>query len=93
MSESEKARRRVFGTILKNAVFSWQIAATFVFTVMLFLLAPEPFEFWQPWFWFVAGGMTGGCRFFDLRGTWADLAGHSLKAHRARARAIEEGRT
>ena len=60
MSEKERARQRVFGTILKNALLSWQVAATMVFTVMLFLLAPQPFAFWEPWFWFVAGGMTTG---------------------------------
>lgn len=60
MSEREKIRQRAFGAILMNAVLSWQVAVTALFTILLVILQPQPFEFWQPWFWLVAGVLTGG---------------------------------
>ncbi len=58
MSEREKIRQRAFGALLMNAVLSWQVAVTVLFTVLLVILAPQPFEFWQDWFWLVGGALT-----------------------------------
>lgn len=60
MSEREKIRQRAFGAILMNAVLSWQVALTALFTVLLVILQPQPFEFWEPWFWLIGGVLTGG---------------------------------
>jgi hypothetical protein len=59
MSQRDKIRQRAFGAVLQNALFSWQIAVTIVFTVLLVILAPEPFAFWQSWYWLVGGAATG----------------------------------
>lgn len=59
MEEREKIRQRAFNAILSNAILSWQVAVTVIFTILLFLLQPEPFEFWQNWFWLVLGGGAG----------------------------------
>lgn len=58
MSETEKVRQRLFMTLLTHSLFSWQIAVTVIFTVLLFLLAPTPFDFWESWFWLVGGVLT-----------------------------------
>jgi hypothetical protein len=60
MSERDQIRNRALGAILQRSILSWQVAATVIFTIMLFLLAPAPFEFWEPWFWFVAGALASG---------------------------------
>lgn len=60
MPETDNLRRRALGTILTNAIFSWQLALTILFTVLLFILAPTPFEFWQSWYWLVAGLVASG---------------------------------
>jgi hypothetical protein len=48
-------RRRAFGAILRNAIFSWQSFITIAITAVLFVAFPTPFPFWQPWFWLIAG--------------------------------------
>lgn len=60
MSDQDKIRQRAMGAVLSNAIFSWQVAVTVVFTLLLIFLVPEPFEFWQSWFWLVGGGFTAG---------------------------------
>ncbi len=54
----ENIRRRAFNALLQNALLSWQTAITLVMTLVLFLFVPEPFAFWQPWFWLVLGGLA-----------------------------------
>lgn len=56
MSNSDSTRRRALGAILRNAIFSWQSLITVAITGVLFAFVPQPFDFWQPWFWLVAGG-------------------------------------
>lgn len=60
MSESEKMRERARQVIVRNAVLSWQVAMTVVLTLVLFFMAPQPFEFWQSWFWLIAGAAATG---------------------------------
>jgi hypothetical protein len=57
-NEREEVRQRVVGAVIQKAVFSWQVALTVVFTLLLFVVAPQPFEFWQDWFWLVGGGLA-----------------------------------
>lgn len=45
---------------MQRAVFSWQVAVTVLFTLLLYGLSPQPFEFWQDWFWLVGGALTAG---------------------------------
>ncbi|GAB4522815.1 MAG: hypothetical protein OHK0046_35890 [Anaerolineae bacterium] len=60
MSEREVVRQRAFGAVLRNAVFSWQVAVTILFTALLVILQPEPFAFWESWFWLVGGAAAAG---------------------------------
>ncbi|MFW5772015.1 MAG: hypothetical protein ACOCZH_01740 [Phototrophicaceae bacterium] len=60
MSESEKIRQRALGAVLQNAVLSWQVLVTVVLTLVLFFLAPQPFDFWQSWFWLIGGAAAAG---------------------------------
>jgi len=52
------ARQRVLNALLQSALLSWQTAITLVVTLVLFVFAPQPFEFWQPWFWLVLGALA-----------------------------------
>jgi len=56
MSERDSIPQRATTAILQKAIFSWQMAVTIAFTLALFALGPQPFDFWQNWFWLVAGG-------------------------------------
>lgn len=61
MTENKDAvRRQAMGAVLQRAILSWQVAVTVAFTLLLFALGPEPFAFWQDWFWLVAGGLAAG---------------------------------
>jgi predicted RNase H-like nuclease (RuvC/YqgF family) len=60
MSEREQIRQRAVGAVVRNALLSWQVAFTLVITVLLYFLVPEPFAFWQDWFWLILGGLTAG---------------------------------
>lgn len=51
-------RRRAFGAILSSALLSWQSLITIAITAVLFLFVPQPFEWWQAWFWLVAGAVA-----------------------------------
>ena len=58
MSDRDSLPESATGVILQKAIFSWQVAVTVIFTLLLFALEPMPFEFWQSWFWLLAGGAT-----------------------------------
>lgn len=58
--DRDGVRQQAVGAVLQRAIFSWQVAVTVVFTLLLFGLAPQPFDFWQNWFWLVGGGLTAG---------------------------------
>jgi hypothetical protein len=53
-----EVRERAVGAVLRSAVISWQTALTLVMTGILYFAVPEPFAFWQPWFWLVLGGLA-----------------------------------
>ncbi|MCC6804742.1 MAG: hypothetical protein IT319_17800 [Anaerolineae bacterium] len=54
MAENE-VRTRATGAVITNALFRWESLVTIAVTAILFLFVPNPFTFWQPWFWIVAG--------------------------------------
>jgi hypothetical protein len=58
--DKDQAKRNLILPVLKEAVASWQMAFTVIFTTLLFFAAPTPFEGWQPWFWLVGGGLAAG---------------------------------
>lgn len=53
-----QVRSRALGAVLTNALFRWESLLTIVITAILFLFVPQPFEWWQPWFWIVAGAIA-----------------------------------
>lgn len=55
---SNDVQGRATGAILANALFRWETAVTLAVTALLFLFFPQPFEFWQPWFWLVGGALA-----------------------------------
>jgi hypothetical protein len=55
---AQEVRQRATSAVLRNAIFSWQTAVTLLVTVILFFAVPNPFSFWQAWFWLVLGGMA-----------------------------------
>ncbi|MFZ4814193.1 MAG: hypothetical protein ACOYL5_06645 [Phototrophicaceae bacterium] len=54
----QEVRQRATLAVLRNAIMSWQSLATIGITAGLLLLVPEPFPFWQTWFWLIGGGVA-----------------------------------
>lgn len=52
---TDPTRQRALGAIISNALFRWETAVTLAMTAILYLFVPQPFDWWQPWFW-IAGG-------------------------------------
>jgi hypothetical protein len=48
-------RTRATGAVISNALFRWESLVTVAITAILFLFVPQPFTWWSPWFWVVAG--------------------------------------
>jgi hypothetical protein len=48
-------RSRATGAVITNALFRWESLVTVAVTAILFLFVPQPFDWWSPWFWVVAG--------------------------------------
>ncbi|HRL13059.1 MAG TPA: hypothetical protein PKX07_14340 [Aggregatilineales bacterium] len=57
-TERDEIRRKATGAVLRNAVFSWQVAITLVMTAILYFFVPIDLPFWQQWFWLIAGGLA-----------------------------------
>ncbi len=57
-NHSEEIRQRALGAVLANAFLRWESLVTLLLTVILFVFVPQPFEFWQPWFWLVGGALA-----------------------------------
>ena len=63
MSERDPVRRRVFGSLLMNAVLRWESLVTLVITMILFFAVPSPNIFGivlPAWAWLIMGGMAEG---------------------------------
>jgi hypothetical protein len=52
---SDQVRQRALGAVLRNAIFRWESLVTLLLTGMLFVAVPQPFPWWQDWFWLVGG--------------------------------------
>lgn len=59
MAEND-VRSRATGAVITNALFRWESLVTIAITAILFLFVPQPFTWWQPWFWIVAGLIAEG---------------------------------
>lgn len=57
-SPSDNIRQRAYGAMLTNAVLRWETLVTLVLTAVLYLAFPEPFPWWQSWFWLVGGAIA-----------------------------------
>lgn len=55
---SRNVRGRVAGAVFLNAILSWQSLLTVLLTAVLFVAVPQPFEWWQAWFWLVLGAIA-----------------------------------
>jgi hypothetical protein len=51
-------RNRALGAVLLNALTRWESLLTIGLTAGLMILQPQPFPWWQPWFWLVGGAMA-----------------------------------
>lgn len=63
MSRSESSdpiRERALGAVLRNAVLRWESLVTILLTVILYMAVPQPFPWWQDWFWLVGGLIAEG---------------------------------
>lgn len=61
----ETLRQRALGAVLRNAVFSWQVAFTIVFTLILYVGQVDVaniLPIWQDWMW-LAGGAAAAIAF------------------------------
>jgi hypothetical protein len=54
-NSSDEVRQRAMGAVLANAFLRWESVVTLLITVILFLFVPQPFPWWQDWFWLVGG--------------------------------------
>ncbi len=59
MEDKQVVRQRALRAVLTNALLSWQVLFTLLFSVVLFLFVDiTAIEFWQDWFWLVLGGLA-----------------------------------
>lgn len=59
--QREETRRRIFGTLVMNALLRWESLVTLLVTAILFLFVNNISVAgidWQPWFWLVLGGLA-----------------------------------
>jgi hypothetical protein len=57
-SSSNQIRQRALGAVLTNAVFRWESLVTILLTAVLYMAVPQPFPWWQNWFWLVGGAIA-----------------------------------
>jgi hypothetical protein len=51
-------RQRAFGAVLTNALLRWESLLTILLTIILYVAVPQPFEWWQSWFWLAGGALA-----------------------------------
>jgi hypothetical protein len=57
-TNNDPVRQRALGAVLTSAVVRWESLLTLLLTVILYVAVPQPFDWWQPWFWLIAGGVA-----------------------------------
>lgn len=56
-SFQDELEKKATRALLTRAVYRWESAAIIGLTLILAAFAPHPLPFWQPWLWFVLGGL------------------------------------
>jgi len=56
-SFQDELEKKATRALLTRAVYRWESAAIIGLTLILAAFVPHPLPFWQPWFWFVLGGL------------------------------------
>lgn len=78
-SFQQELEQKATRAILVRSVYRWESAVIIALTLILLFLIPQPFPFWQPWFWLILGALGE-----------AGLVWSSLKDPEFRARAVAE---
>jgi len=78
-SFQDELEKKATRTILTRSVYRWESAVIIALTLILLFLIPQPFKFWQPWYWLVLGAMG------EVGLIWS-----SLKDPEFRAKAVAE---
>ena len=56
-SFQDELEKRATRSLLIRAVYRWESAIIIAVTLVLFALIPQPFPFWERWFWLVLGAL------------------------------------
>lgn len=54
---SDELRRRAMWAMWSYAFFRWESAVVIALVILLAFFLPQPFPWWQPWYW-IAGGVV-----------------------------------
>jgi len=54
----DEIRERALGAILSAAFFSVESAVIIALAILLFGVGPQPFEWWQQWYWLIFGALA-----------------------------------
>ncbi len=57
LSFREELEQRAARAILTRSIYRWESAAIIGLTLILTVLMPRPFPFWEPWFWVILGAV------------------------------------
>ncbi|MBC7811642.1 MAG: hypothetical protein H7175_10870, partial [Burkholderiales bacterium] len=57
-SSPNSIKQRAFGAMLTSAVLRWETLVTLVLTGALFVAFPQPFPWWENWFWLIGGAIA-----------------------------------
>ena len=55
---SDPIRRRALGAVVSSAFLRWESLVTILLTVVLYMAVPQPFPWWQNWFWLLGGAIA-----------------------------------
>lgn len=55
---TDKVRERALGAVISNAIVRWESLVTLLLTAILYVGVPQPFPWWQDWFWLVGGAIA-----------------------------------
>jgi methyl-accepting chemotaxis protein len=53
----DELEKRAARAILTRSFYRWESAAIIALTLVLLFFIPQPFAFWQPWFWLLLGAL------------------------------------
>jgi uncharacterized protein YoxC len=73
-SFQDELEKKATRALLTRAVYRWESAAIIGLTFILSAFVPHPLPFWQPWFWFILGGLG------EVGLVWTSLADPEFRA-------------